>query len=392
MKKNIVDLDLSTYENISLESLLENRLEKIIAAWESDPDSFEKLDSEIDLENEMFTILNELESKNLGSGIEKLDRAMRCQPKYYKEYAEYVSQALIPLYLAEDRENSKVQKSRIEEYLKPFYLCPEKSCEILFNILDKLIFYDQSSTAVDLCKKTYAQIAKSDKFFINPKGDIAEIIVWNELQDAYQGIKENLDVDWCTYDKRLKNYEFQFTQDDFKSVEEVMKGRLDTIQIVNTFKKKTSWVLFQIKLAFCCQMYDLDGTSFVASNYFANQVIAFPATIPGREKCHLHVFFKVKPDFLMKYISKLGNREFFDPIYKHFALLSALPIFYLVLLKIGLIEMKTVEEILPTVISLKSEYKQLFSDKPWTFNFIKKLENQLSILTELYKHQQQKRL
>ena len=122
---------------------------------------FMPIADQIESGNEMFTVLNELESKNLWREIERLDRALRCQPKRYKECNKYVSQALIPLYLAEDREDSKEQKSHIEDFLKPFYKHPDKSSEILFNILDKLICYDQSSIAVDLCKKTYAQIAKS---------------------------------------------------------------------------------------------------------------------------------------------------------------------------------------------------------------------------------------
>lgn len=80
MTKKFVNLDLNTYENLSVELTLEKQLEKVIAAWESDSNSFKKLDSEIDLENEMFTVLNELESKNLWTEIEKLDRALQCQP------------------------------------------------------------------------------------------------------------------------------------------------------------------------------------------------------------------------------------------------------------------------------------------------------------------------
>ena len=258
----------------------------------------------------------------------------------------------------------------------------------MFNVLDKLICYDQSSIAVDLCKKTYAQIAKSDEFFINPKGEIAEIVVWDELQVAYIRFKKNIDVDWDSCNKRFKTYEYKFTQDDFKSFEEVMKGRLDLTQMFKTFKNKIPLVLFQIKLAFCCQMYDLDGTSFVTSNNFASKVIDFLSTIPGREKCPLHVFFKIKPDFLVPYVRKLIDGEWFDPTYKQFAFLGALPVFYLVLLKIGIIEMKTIEEIIPTVIALKSEYEKVHLDRPWTFNFIKKLGNQSSLLAQLCQHHQ----
>ena len=283
---------------------------------------------------------------------------MHCSVNRIVECSKYISQALIPLYLADDRENSKEQKSRLEDCLKPFYECPEDSYEVLFNVLDKLICYDQSSIAVDLCKKTYAQIAKSDKFFINPKDEIAEIIVWDELQDAYIKVKKNMDVDWVSYDKKFKTCEYQFTQDDFKSFEEVMKGRLDVTQMSKTFKNKTPLVIFQIKLAFSCQMYDLDGTSFVTSNKFASKIIYFLSKIPGREKCLLHVFFKIKPDFLLTYVHKLMDGEWFDATYKQFAFLGALPIFYLVLLKIGIIDMKTIEEILPTVTVLKSEYEK----------------------------------
>lgn len=371
-----------------MELTLENRLEKFIAIWESDSNSFEKLDNEIDLEAEMFKVLDELESKNLWIEIEKLDRALQCQPKRYKDCSKYIAQALIPLYLADDRENAREQKSRIEDYLTPFYQYPEKSTEILFDILDKLICFDRSSIAVDLCKKIYTQIAESDTFFINPKGEIAEIIVWNELQDAYIRLKKNIEVDWIYYNKIFKTYEYQFTLDDFKSFEEVMKGHLDLIQIPILFKNNIHFVLFQIRLAFCCQMYDLDETSFVTSNNFASQIINFLSIIPGRENCPLHVFFKIKPTFLSPYVHKLViEEEWFDPTYKPFAFLGALPIFYLVLLKIGIVKMKTIEEILPTVFTLKSEYERAYFDRPWIYNFIKRLGTQSSLLAQSYQLQ-----
>lgn len=377
-----------SYENLCIELPLERGLEEVIAIWESDSDSFEKLNSEIDLEHEIFTVLSELESKNLWSEIEKLDRALQCQPKHYEEYSKFISQALIPLYLADDREKSIEQKSRIEDYLKHFYKCPEKLCEILFNVLDKLICYDKSCLAVDLCKKTYTKIAQSIDFFINPKDKIAEIIVWDELQDAYIRLKKDMDIDWLSYDKKFKTYEYQFTRDHFKSFEEVMKGHLDLPHMFNSFKKETPLVLFQIKLAFCCQMYDLDGTSFVTSNNFASKIISFLLRIPGREKCPLQTFFKIKPDFLLPYFHQLSDGEWFDPAYRQFAFLGALPILYLVLFKIGIIKMKTIEEILPNVTVLKSEFKKTYSDKPWIFNFIKKLEKQSSMLVQSYQHLQ----
>lgn len=385
MTKNLVNLDLN--ENLSKELTLEKRLEKVIATWESDSNSFEELDNEFDLENQMFEMLNELESKNLWGDIERLDRALQCQPERYEECCKYISQVLIPLYLANEFEDSKEQKSRIEDSLKHFYKCPDKSCEIFFNVLDKLICYDQSSIAVNLCKKTYAQIAASDIFFINPKNEIAEIIVWNELQDAYIRFKKNMDVDWISYNERFKTYEYQFTEDNFKSFEDVMKGHLDLDQMFKIFKDEIPLVLFQIKLAFCCQMYDLDGTSFLTSNYFASKVIDFLSTIPGREKCHLHVFFKIKPNLLVPYVSKIVDGEWFDPSYKQFAFLGALPIFYLVLLKIGIIEMKTIEEVLPTAVTLKSEYKKIYLDSQLKFNFIKKLEEQSSLLAQSHQNQ-----
>lgn len=184
---------------------LEKRLEQTIAIWESDSESFEKLDEEIDLENEMFNLLNELENKNLWREIETLDRAVQCQQKRYKDVSKHISQALIPLYLADDRDCSKEEKNHIENYLKPFYENPAKSTEILFNVLDKLICYDQSSIAVDLCKKVYTKIATSDDFFENPADEIAEKIVFDEFQEVYTRIKSNLDIDWESCDKRFKS-------------------------------------------------------------------------------------------------------------------------------------------------------------------------------------------
>ncbi|MBA3721251.1 MAG: hypothetical protein H0W88_02485 [Parachlamydiaceae bacterium] len=387
MTKSIDHLDLKTkIMGIGIEFPLEKRLENIIVAMESDSASFEKLDYEIDLENEILTLLYELESKNQWNEIEKFGRALQCQPKLFKEYNKYVSQTLIPLYLAKDREDSREQKGRIEDCLKPFYEDPQNSGDILFDVLDKLICYDQSSIAVDLCKKIYAEIATSDIFIINPKNAIAEIIVWDELQKVYTSLKRNMDADWLSFNKRCKIYEFQFNQDDLKSLEQVMKVSLDLTQMFNIFKKKRPLVLVQIKLAFCCQMYDLDGTSFVTSHNFASKIIDFLSTLPGRKNCPLQTFFKIKPDFLVPYLQKLIEGEWFDSTHKQFAFLAALPIFYLVLLKIGIIKMKTIEEILPTVYILKSEYGKNYSDRPWVFNFIKKLEKQSSMLTQLYQN------
>lgn len=47
--------------------------------------------------------------------------------------------------------------------------------------------------------------------------------------------------------------------------------------------------------------------------------------------------------------------------------------------------MKTIEEVLPTAFVLKSDYEKICLDKPWTFNFIKKLGTQSSMLAQLYR-------
>jgi hypothetical protein len=41
MTKNIANVNLNTYENLSVELPLEKRLEKVTAVWESDSNSFE---------------------------------------------------------------------------------------------------------------------------------------------------------------------------------------------------------------------------------------------------------------------------------------------------------------------------------------------------------------
>lgn len=381
MNTNIADFNLS--EVMNAKKSLEERFEKVVEAWQSDPNFFEKLYEETNLANETFLVLEGLERKNQWKDIEKLDRVLQCQPKYYEENSKFISQSLIALYLAADREDGREQTIRIENCLKLFYKDPTNYYEVFAEVLDKLICYDQSSIVVDLCKKTYPLIANSDQFFINPKDNIAEIIIWSELQEAYVSIKNGLEIDWNTYSKRFENYEYIFAQDDFKTLEEIMKGGLNIVEIFKIFKEKGPFVLFQIKLAFGCKMYDLDGTSFVTSNNYASKIIDFLARIPGREKCPLQTFFKIKPDLFKKHLLNLGDDGWFETVYNQFAFLGAIPIFLLSLLQMRIIEIKALEEILPAVNITKSEFKNLHSEKPWVFNFINKLESQASALAQL---------
>lgn len=159
------DSDLKTNGNFEQNLPLEKRLERIIELWESDSNPFENSNDDCDLENELFTVLGELEDRNMWKEIERLDRALQCQPQYYEEDTIFVSQSLIPLYLSADREESIVRRDRIENRLKCFCENPENSTEILFDVLEKLIIYDQSSIAVDFCKQVYGKLANSDQFF-----------------------------------------------------------------------------------------------------------------------------------------------------------------------------------------------------------------------------------
>ena len=102
----------------------------------------------------------------------------------------------------------------------------------------------------------------------------------------------------------------------------------------------------------------------------------------------MKTFFKVKPDLFTKHLIKLRDNGWFDTTYDQFAFIGALPIFLQILLKTGIIEMKTVEEILPTIYHTKSEFKNVHSDRPWVFNFIRKLESQASTLAQLYQESQ----
>lgn len=209
-------------------------------------------------------------------------------------------------------------------------------------------------------------------------------MVWDGFQEAYIKLKKNEVVDWTHYDNRFKPLEYQYTHEEFKKIEEVMKGKLELVQIVKIFKDQTSYAFFQIQLAFCCHMYDLDGTSFVTSAKFASMINKFLKAIPGRQRCPLNVFFKIKPDFIQPYFEKFENDAWFDTTYKLFAFFGALPVFYMFLLKTGVIDMKTMDMILSSIVALRTELEKVCSDTLWKFNFIKKLKQQLNTLIQSY--------
>jgi hypothetical protein len=378
-EKRIGVLDLKIDEMVFDNLPLEQRLETLIEIWNSDSDRFEEVDEELDLEEKTLQVLSELEDERLLKEIERLDAAMRNQAHRYKDLSQYVSHILIPLFLAEDRENSEVKDSRLREYLTPFYKNPVNCAEIFFEVLDKLICYDQSALAVEICKKTYSKIVNSKEFFYNPLGTLEDIIMFDELQEVYLKLKNNLEVDWISFSQKMKPYGYEFPEDELKKYGKIMLDQIDLNQMVNSFKKESHDVLIEIKLIFCCYMYDLDKTSFVTSLTFSDMIIDFLYSIPGRKRSPLHVFFKVKESFLMNYVLDL-QKGWFDRTYKIVAFLATFPIFYLTLHKKGILAMKTVEEALATTIVLKSEFKQNFSVKPWKYNFISKLESQASIL------------
>ena len=376
-------LDLNLYENGFKELPLMQRLDLLIATCKMEPEHFEKLEEEIDLPNELYKMVEELEKNSLSKEIEDLITALRTQVSLYDELKKYFFQTVLFLHLAESEKNevNEEQRKRTEYYLEASYDDPVQHSPIFFDILDKLIYDNKSSYAVDLCKKSYIQIATSDDFLQNPKNELAYIILEDEFQNAYIRLKNKMTVDWISFKERIKSFDLDFSLDELKRFEKIMLGQVDHDQMAKTFKNETLFVLMEIKLAYCCHMYDLDGTSFVTSWKIASLTIEYLFWIPGREKCPLHTFFKIKEDHLFAYTGALEKEwGWFSQLPKLFAFLGGLPLFYLGLVRLGILEMKTVEEALPFFMVLKTEFKKIHSGKALEYNFIKKLEAQANLL------------
>jgi hypothetical protein len=346
----------------------EQQLELLIETFKSNKAQFKKIDENLCVDELAFFLMDQFEKKQSIKELERLDAAMRNQVQFYKSQAQYVSQTLIPLYLAEDRANSEEENERLELYLKPFYENPADSADIFLDVLEKLLCYDKRMLAVDLCKKNYKKMAGSRKLFGNAEAILAHVIVWNELQIAYSTIKKNIEFDWVSFNKMTKPYDYHFSQDHLKEFEEAMMDKWDPDKRAKTFKTEVNLTLMKIKIDFCCYMYDLDGTSFVTSEYFASTLIDYLFSIPGREKCPLNVFFKIKYDHLLSYLLK--DKGWFDDTHKSFAILAGSSNFYLTLLKKGILDQKDVDSCLVALMRATSELKKVHSDYSWKYNFI----------------------
>lgn len=369
-------MDKYTYKGLTLNEKLGWHLE----TWKFGAFKFERMCDEIDIEQEVQHLLAELEKKNAIGDIEKLYTATQHQKVQHSEVSPYFSQSIISLYLAEEH-NKRSEKNRkvLEYHLKYFAENPTKRTEVYFDVLEKLICFDQTTLAVDLCKKTYDAIAKLDVFFVNPKDAVADIIFFDELQKIYLKLKNHLDPEWIFFEKKMQLIDIDFTSDMRIAIENTMQGQVDLKLMEGSFQANPHAALSAIQVLFCCYMHDLDGSSFVTSKSIVECIYNFLFSIDERENVDLQMLFNFKESHLKSFILSSHSQALFDQTHNVFKLLAGLPLLNQFLLHKKILSKQIVEEALKACSSLINKSKKDHSKRPWMYSFISKMETQAKL-------------
>lgn len=330
------------------------------------------IDADMDMGEAALCLLGELGEKCALKDIERLDAAMRQQPELYKELRFYLSQSLITLHLTEGKNES--QRSAIEPLLSPFYEQPTTNGEIYFDVLEKLLCFDQPLLAVELCKGTFDAIAKSEEFFINPKNTLSDVIFFDELQKIYMLSKQGMTPDWVLFKKKMELIDLEFSQEYLAAIEKVMLKHADPNLMVSASEKVSQIALLQLQLLFCCYMHDFDGTSFVTSKHIAAIIFNFLSSIPGRERCAFKVFFDIKADFILSYFQKLQYSNWIDSTHTQFTLLASLPLFYIFLRHNGILSKEKVDAAMKGFAAPSTDLEDKFYERMSSHPATRKLE------------------
>lgn len=350
-----------------IENVIDQQVLQIIQTL-SDPEKFEQEWMDGDLEDDLFNILEQLESEiGYTKELEAIYDLCCNNEEFNDSVGQYVAFSNIHLRLIEKFPDEDIQK-----FLQPFINDPIDTIDHLMKLSNLFALFGRNSLNVKLTECVFERIAKSSQIFANADETLAKTIFCNEIQKIIISLQTEDKVSWNEFDKAVRPYGYNFLDSDYQNFENDLIGKIDVQKIRTQFKKRLSTALWDIELAFCSHMWNEKKLPVCTSEAIATLILNFLSSKTKSPNCSVEKFFKFSEAELDEHLKSLIG--FFLPcIEDGIALLWGLPGFYKFLATLGLVDNETLSKAIETSDSFKNEISSTVPDSIKRYHFVESL-------------------
>jgi hypothetical protein len=203
--------------------------------------------------------------------------------------------------------------------------------------------------------------------------EIANLIVFNQFDQAYQQLRQGQTVDWQAL--RTEGVKFGYVEKD--SLWEEIQDHLTRPFAVDEnfekqFKKDRGLVLRHLLMEFCRTMRDQHGMSFVCSRVLWQAILdALDAQeIPAKQRKVPNGYFAIQQPKLDRYVAQLLGGFLSMQQAKGLAIVWGMPLLYEFLLERNIISAHVAEKAIATAQEFKPQLVKGLKKQLWQYDFV----------------------
>jgi len=294
---------------------------------------------------------------------ELVDRFRKAFPGEYEKHYQFIERNLISYYCFKG--NFEAVKKRLKWPRKD----PVAGVDtVAIRVFYQLLYYGLSREALDYAKKVWRPLAESPKIWGDAHSQFCFSILTNELEKAWNRIREGGQVDWDEFMEQMEDYGNEKDVINYEVMIEAIEKPFDRQEVVGMMEnaKKKRLLLF-LNIQFLKFMKERFGIPFVLSDNWWVMMYGRKLFRKGKEpEDYFHLSYK-KLDALFS-----GHFDFYYRVndLEMFGKAFGLKYVYHFLAENGLIPGKKYEKMKRNIDALEFMLERAVENELWMMSFV----------------------
>ncbi len=326
---------------------------------------------EIDWSEILIQMSDEVQSCNRHQDMLALVELMReKQSKFYKQEFAFYDRFVVQ-YALYNQDDDLLQTG-----LDHFKQYPGRDIEMLFVILDFLVFYEQTEKAIELANTVYPKILSDRDLDSGLAQELAWLVITNDLEQIYNQKQQGNPLNWQQHQFQLQNYDFNLEKEWLDRVQNAIEQGFDPDNFLSLFKRSKfqPQAFLMLSIAFYSYLQTNYQMSFCCAQRIWSNICSFWDTreLKAKQQTNPNTFFGFAKPELEKYLTQKIFNPFSLKQAEGFATLWGLPYLYEFLLDQGIIREPIYKKAIAIVEGLKTELLASYKNscELWRYDFV----------------------
>jgi hypothetical protein len=301
------------------------------------------------------------DAKNFENVLKFTTILQKHQPALYKEYFQFFDKFLVDYYCFH------LDNLKIHEAFSNFLENPLQDYDIFLLPFKKLLFYQHSELLDQAITENFTAVSEAENLIGEPEFNLAICKFYMLLQERF--VEDNESLNRTILSKKLAEYNFDFSDDIYSSIETGMfRQQMDADELKTLFKKNKINLLFILLVYFLRYMYE-KGFAFYLGGKIWDGMIVYWKEINKKSK-NTSAFFNVEASSFEKYMAELSGCFLLDNKSEMIAILWGSVYLYEFLNKHKLITEQQFDDFIEMSRELKGKIIGQHTSDLWNSNFV----------------------